>query len=63
MNDAATKMNSANMFYEDLRNKGWNDNMSGNGDMGTAVEDQDPFLKLQDSVPTEKSLPHLNPNG
>jgi len=64
MNDAASKMNSANMFYEDLQSKGWKDREpqvdSGNGSVNG---DDDPFLNLQDNTSQRSSGPHLNPNG
>lgn len=58
MNEVASKMNSANMFYEDMQNKGWND--AGTGKGGTNGED--PFVNLEDSLTAEHGN-HLNPNG
>jgi len=79
MNEAASKMNSANMFYEDLQSKGWSDRknphtggnatagdplVSGNGSVTeTDDTDQDPFLNLQDNEPVGKNGHPLNPNG
>jgi len=63
MNEAASKMNSANMFYEDLQSKGWNDREPLDSGNGSVNGDDDPFLNLQDNSSQRSNGPHLNPNG
>jgi len=73
-NEAATRMNSANSFYEDMRKKGWKDgkddrastdasSTTGSGNGSTTSADEDPFLSLQDHPPQTSNGPRLNPNG
>lgn len=58
MNEVASKMNSANMFYEDMQTKGWKDADPGGG----PTNGEDPFVNLEDSL-TAGNANHLNPNG
>lgn len=64
MNEAASKMNSANIFYEDLQKKhGWKegDDLSGKGKGIQNGEALDPFLSLQEGVSPGKNGHRLNP--
>jgi autophagy-related protein 16 len=68
MNEAATRMNSANLFYEDMVNKGWKtDSQSGRSQSGQSgngsVNGEDPFQKRSSDSAQHPPGNRRQPNG
>jgi len=70
MNEEAEKMNSANVFFDDMKNRGWNTQNSGHrkapsedSETWSAHNGEDPFKHLRDPSKDTKNLLSLSPTG